>query len=343
MRKLIKWKWPLVALMIIALAVGMFFYWRHSEIYPSTEDAYVSAHVVQVAPQITGPITRVYVVNQQEVNEGDPLFDISPTAFQLAMTQAHARLVLARQSVSADAAAVAAAQAEVADRKVQLQNTQATAQRTRQLRDKGFVSEQAYDNANAAVQSAKAQVNLAAAKVHQAEMTLGGAGEQNERIREAAAALDQTKLDLSHTHVSAACSGHITQLTLHPGDVVQSGTPLFVLVCDKQFWVDANFKETELERIHPGQPADITVDMYPGHHFRGRVENLSGASGTAFSLLPPENATGNWVKVTQRVPVRVTVLDPDSKHPLRVGTSAQVTVDTAATTQKSAPILESRR
>lgn len=343
MRRLIKWKWPIIALAAVALLAGAFLYWRHSEIFPSTDDAYVSAHVVQVAPQITGPVTQVYVVNQQEVHQGEPLFDISPTSFDLAMTQAQARLVLARQSVSADAAAVAAAEAELADRKVQLQNTEATAARTRQLRDKGFVSAQAYDNAEAAVQSAKAQLNLAAAKVHQAQMTLGGAGEQNERIREASAAVDQAHLDLDHTRVAAACSGHITQLSLHPGDVVQSGTPLFVLVCDRQFWVDANFKETELSRIRPGQPAEITVDMYPGHQFRGRVENVSGASGAAFSLLPPENATGNWVKVTQRVPVRVTVLDPDPAHPLRVGTSAQVTIDTAPSAQSPAPILESRR
>jgi len=343
MRILTKWKWAIAAFVTAALLAGAFLYWHHSEVFPSTDDAYVSAHVVQVAAQITGPVTQVYVSNQQSVHKGDPLFEIDQTSFHLAMAQAQARLVLARQSVSADAAAVAAAEAELADRNVLLHNTEASAERTRQLRDKGFVSAQAYDNAEAGVQSTKAQLNLAAAKVHQAQMTLGGAGAQNERIREALVAVDQARLNLDHTRVLAACSGHIAELSLRPGDIVQHGTALFALVCDRQYWVDANFKETELERIRPGQMADISVDMYPDHHFHGRVENVSGASGAAFSLLPPENATGNWVKVTQRVPVRVTVLDPDPAHPLRVGTSAQVTIDTADPAQTPAPNQASQR
>ncbi|MHB8455537.1 MAG: HlyD family secretion protein [Acidiferrobacterales bacterium] len=341
MRVLIRWKWAISGLIAALLLVGVYLYWHHSEIYPSTDDAYVSAHVVQVAPQITGPIIRVYVNNQQYVRKGDPLFDIDQTSFRLALTQAQARLVLARQSVSADAAALAAAEAERADRQVTMHNTESSAERTRRLRDKGFVSAQAYDNAEAAVQSAKAQLNLAVAKVRQAQMTLGNTGVQNERIRNAMADVDRARLDLGHTHVAAACSGHVAELTLHPGDVVQNGTALFTLVCDQQFWVNANFKETELGRIRPGQTADISVDMYPSHLFHGRVENISGASGTAFSLLPPENATGNWVKVTQRVPVRVVVIDPDSAYPLRVGTSAQVTIDTAR--PAAAPIQDSRR
>ncbi len=124
----------------------------------------------------------------------------------------------------------------------------------------------------------------------------------------------------------APTAGLGANLTLQPGNTVQPGVPLFVVISDNEFWVDANFKETQLKEIRTGQHAQVTVDMYPDHPFRGTVQSLAGGSGTAFSLLPPQNATGNWVKVTQRVPVRIRVEDPDPQHPLRIGTSATVDV-----------------
>ncbi|MDA8251486.1 MAG: HlyD family secretion protein [Gammaproteobacteria bacterium] len=331
MQRLIRWKWAIAVLITIGVIGAVYAYWRHSELYPNTDDAYVNAHVVQVAAQVSGPVSRVYVSNQQRVHRDQPLFSLDPATFHIALARMQARLALARQGVSADSAMVVAAEAAVADRRVLLDNARVTTDRIRRLRDKGFVSAQAYDNAEATLKGARAQLNLALAKLRQAQMTLGNAGAQNERVREAEAAVAQAQLDLRHTHVSAACTGRIAKLSLRPGDVVQGGVPLFTLVCSRQFWIDANFKETEVGRIRPGQPASISVDMYPDHPFRGRVEHISGAAGTAFSLLPPENATGNWVKVTQRVPVRVAVIDPDSRHPLRVGTSAEVTIDTTGT------------
>ncbi len=127
----------------------------------------------------------------------------------------------------------------------------------------------------------------------------------------------------------APTSGTIANLTLRPGNTVTPDTPLFVLIGNQEFWVDANFKETELTRIRAGQEVTIDSDVYPDHPFRGVVESVSGGAGTAFSLLPPQNATGNWVKVTQRVPVRIRVLDPDPAYPLRIGTSATVRVRAA--------------
>ncbi len=319
------------ALVLIVLGGGIYAYWRHSERYPSTDDAYVNAHVVQVAAQVSGSINDVYVNNQQSVHSGELLFTIDPASFRIALARAQARLALARQAVSADSAMVVAAQAAVADRRVVLDNAEVTTGRIRRLRDRGFVSAQAYDNAETTLKGAKAQLTLALAKLRQARMTLGNTGGRNERVREARAAVAEARLFLGDTRVSAACDGRIAKLSLRPGDVVQEGIPLFTLVCDREFWIDANFKETGVGRIRRGQPATISVDMYPGHPFRGRVAHVSGAAGTAFSLLPPENATGNWVKVTQRVPVRVEVLNPDPAHPLRVGTSAEVTINTTAT------------
>jgi membrane fusion protein (multidrug efflux system) len=142
------------------------------------------------------------------------------------------------------------------------------------------------------------------------------------------AGLVQAQLNLSYTKVVAPTDGWITNLSLREGDIVDADQPLFALVDNHQYWVDANFKETELQKIHSGQKAKIALDMYPDHIFHGVVESLSDGSGTAFSLMPPQNAIGNWVKVTQRVPVKILITDPDPNYPLRIGTTATVTIDT---------------
>jgi len=129
--------------------------------------------------------------------------------------------------------------------------------------------------------------------------------------------------------VTAQVNGIINNLSLRPGTIVQAKNPLFMLINAQQYWVDANFKETELTNIQPKQTEKIVLDMYPNHIFSGMVESISGSSGAAFSLLPPQNATGNWVKVTQRIPVKVIILDPDPKFPLRIGATATVTINTA--------------
>lgn len=186
--------------------------------------------------------------------------------------------------------------------KANLQNAMGTASRTNALARLKFVSTQDNDNVSTALATAEANVS------------------------HAKATLDQATLDLSWTKVTAPTSGWVTNVSLSAGDIVTANQPLFALISDDYFWVDANFKETELEDIHPGQLATIDVDMYPGHTFTGVVESISGGTGTAFSLLPPQNATGNWVKVTQRIPVRVRILKPDPKYPLRIGSSAAVKI-----------------
>ena len=329
-KTLVRWKWPLLAGVAVVIFGAAFLYWHHALIYPSTDDAYVNANVVQVAPRVDGSVASVYVQDQQEVTRGQPLLALDPKPYELAVAQARAQLALARQDVGASQAAVAAADAEVRNAQVALDNADRSERRLAGLRKEGFVSAQASDNARAAADAARAQLSVAKAKREQALRNLGHAGARNERVRAAQSALAQAELNLSYTHVDAACDGHIANLTARPGNAVRAGGPLFALVCDRNFWIDANFKETQLARIRAGQSADITLDMYKDHHFKGRVIAVSGASGSAFSLLPPQNATGNWVKVTQRVPVRIAVVDTDPAYPLRVGTSAVVTVDTAS-------------
>jgi membrane fusion protein (multidrug efflux system) len=314
----------------LAVAAGGYGYWRHGKLHPSTDDAYIEANVVRVAAQVSGAITHVRVQDQEQVRAGQLLFEIDRRPFELALAQANARLQLAAQGMGSDAAAVRAAAAEAQSQRVQLDKARTNAGRVADLQRQGFVPTQAHDDAIAAVNAAEAQLAVAHARLNQARLNLGKTGDQNQRVREAQATREQAELDLAHARVEAACDGQIAELSLQPGSTARAGTPLFALVCTDKFWIGANFKETQLERIKPGQPVDIRLDMYSGRLFEGRVETISPASGVAFSLLPPQNATGNWVKVTQRVPVRIAVVAPDPNYPLRVGTSATVTVDTTA-------------
>jgi membrane fusion protein (multidrug efflux system) len=222
---------------------------------------------------------------------------------------------------------VAAARALVTQRSAELRNAQSTEKRAIELTAQRLISKQSAETSTTEAQTAAAAVQAAQANLEQAQGALGKAGAQNAAVRAAAAKLAQANLDLKHTRVVSPANGLIANFELRPGSMVQNGVPIFTVIGDTEFWVDANFKETELRRIQPGQKATIVVDMYRDHEFRGEVQSLSGGSGQSFSLLPAQNATGNWVKVTQRVPVRVRVLDPDDKHPLRIGTTATVHVE----------------
>jgi membrane fusion protein (multidrug efflux system) len=221
---------------------------------------------------------------------------------------------------------VAAARAQVAQRTAELRNAQAEEQRAVELTKQNLISAQSAQTTATTAQTAAAAVNAAQANLEQAQSALGQAGAQNAAVRAAAAKLAQAQLDLNHTRITAPASGLIANFGLRPGSMVQNGVPVFTIIADSEYWVDANFKETELRRVKIGQLARVVVDMYPDHAFKGEVQSLSGGAGQAFSLLPAQNATGNWVKVTQRVPVRVRVLDPSPNYPLRIGTTATVRV-----------------
>ena len=323
-------KWVLIGMVGVALAIGGFFYYRYKERYPSTNDAYIKAHVIKVTPQVSGQVKQLDVDDQQQVHKGQLLFTIDPRAFRYQQEGAEAALALTRQQVNADQAAVEAAKADVSSQQAQLVNARHQYDRTRHLAKRHLRSQSDLDDAQAKLKSARAALQLAKAKLQEARQNLGSAGERNERIKQAQSKLKAAQLNLAHTQIKAPCTGRIAGLTLQQGDMVNAGSSQFALVCTQRFWVYANFKETDLTRIRPGQTADVTVDMYPDHPFKGIVESINPASGAAFSLLPPENATGNWVKVEQRVPVRILVVDTNPDYPLRVQTSTEVEVDTGS-------------
>jgi membrane fusion protein (multidrug efflux system) len=317
-----------LAAVIGAGALGIWGYQKYSEHYPSTEDAYVDADVVRVAPRVTGRIASLHVSNHQRVAYGDLLFTIDPAPFQFTLQQAEAQLALAKREVTQAQAAVASADAEVHNRQVLLDNASAKLERARRLAKKEYISDENVTDAEADFKSAKANLQVAQAKLEETRRQLGKPGDENDRIVQAKALLDQAQWQLDNTKINAACAGQISELKVQPGNVVSADKDVFVLVCSNRYWVDANYKETQLQHIRPGQPADISIDMYPDHHFHGVVENVSAATGSVFSLLPPQNANGNWVKVIQRVPVRIKIDNPEPAFPLLVGASTTVTIDT---------------
>ncbi|HEX7649974.1 MAG TPA: HlyD family secretion protein [Noviherbaspirillum sp.] len=319
-------KWLVIAAVLIVAAIFGYRYWRHSQLYVSTDDAYINANTVEVAAQVSGAVTRVFVRDNQPVKTGDPLFEIDPEPYRVALEKAQAQLRLAEQSVSQQSAAVQAAEAQVAQRRAELENARSNNAREQQLVRQGFISRQGSEAARTQQATAIAALQAAQANLEQARSALGATGDENASVRAARAAVAQAEIDLQRTHVVSPTQGTVANLSLRPGNTVQPGAPLFSVISNQEYWVDANFKETELGRVQPGETATVTVDMYPDHPFRGVVESVSGGAGTAFSLLPPQNATGNWVKVTQRVPVRVRVTNPDPRHPLRIGTTANVEV-----------------
>ncbi len=291
----------------------------------STENAYINADVVNVASLVAGRVVTVYVKDNQHVHKGDALFDVDPQPFAIALERAQAELALAKQSARQDTAEVAAARAQLAQTESDLANARSTYERDKELVGQNFLSQQVLDDAKTRVQALEASVAQARAKLSKAQSAPADTAERGDVLK-AQAAIDQARLDLEHTHVTASQDGQISNLSLTAGSLVSVGAPLFALIADNSFHIDANYKETELVGIHPGQDVDIQIDMYPGQHFKGKVESISGGTGTAFSLLPPQNATGNWVKIAQRVPVRIKLAQADAEHPLRIGATATVSV-----------------
>lgn len=335
--RIARWKIVAAAMLLTAAAAGGWMYQRHAALYPSTDDAYVGAHVVQIAPLVSGRIQAVDVHDFQRVAAGDVLVRIDPRPLQAAHDGAQARLALARQQAAALDAAVAAARASQREAEASLADTERQTARVLTLATKGDASQAERDDATARLKTAQAALAAAKANVTAAEQQLGATGEANANVKAATAAVDSAALDLEHTTIRAPAAGIVGEVDVRPGAVVSAGLALFPLVDGSEWWVDANFKETDLAKIEPGQPAAVTLDLYPDRTISGTVVALSPASGASFSLLPPQNATGNWVKVTQRFPVRVALHIGDASPPLRIGATASVSIDTTANPTASMP------
>ncbi len=325
--------------LVVALVIvggGLLWWWYQQSIYPSTQDAYIHANIVSIVPQIGGKVTTVDAAENAHVNAGDILFRIDSASLQAAVDAAQAQLDIATQNVGAAGAKLSAAEAGVSAAEAALKEANDTYQRVLKLSRGGNASKAALEQASTAMKQAEAQKNSADASLAAARDELGKQGNSNAGVREALANLDRARIALSYAIVRAPAPGWIANLSLRPGQVVGAGESLFSLVEDKDWWVSANFKETDIHRIRPGQSASIGIDMYPGVAVTGRVESIGAGAGAVFSLLPSENATGNWVKVTRRFPVRLSLTAPpsDPVFQLRAGASVSVTIDTASVQKK---------
>ncbi|CUH44630.1 HlyD family secretion protein [Ruegeria atlantica] len=312
-----------------AIAVGLLLYWRHQERYPSTDDAYVGANIIYVAPQVTGQVAEVLVIENQPVKTGDLLFTIDDTQFKASVDQAKANLDSAVQQAQSYGTQIAAAQAVVDSTQSAYNTALSNLERAKALFSDGDLAQASLDQTSSEFARAAAQLTTSQSAL--LALQSGLAAKQDD-ILSSQAQVEIAQANQNWTKIFASADGWIANLTLRPGSSVSANAPQFSIVESSDWWVDANFKETSLPRIRPGQQVTVKIDMMPGVTLTGKVASIGRGSGDTFSLLPSENASGNWVKVTRRFPVRVE-LDP-TDAPLRVGGSSKVTVDTTPQAQK---------
>jgi membrane fusion protein (multidrug efflux system) len=344
---------------VIGLAWGAWWFLVASH-HVKTDDAYVQAEVASVTPQVSGPVISAPATDTKAVKAGDVLVVIDPADFKLALTQAEAALGQAERKVRGDFAQaeaqsaqtsardadIASARAKLAGAEADFARARTDLQRRKALAPAGAVSadevttaQDKYETAKAAVDAARAAVTQAqaartsaAGQARAATALVAGAGiVDNPEVAAAQAKVDQAKLDLDRTVIRAPVAGVIAKNTVQIGQRVKAGDPLMTVVPIQSAYVNANFKENQLRKVRDGQVAILTSDLYGDSvKFHGKIVGVSGGTGSAFAVIPAQNATGNWIKVVQRLPVRI-ALDPAElkQHPLRVGLSMKVDIDTS--------------
>ena len=323
----------LIVALPLALALGGGYVWMTGGRYIETEDAYVQQNRVNVVPQVSGQIAAVEVGENEIVAAGQTLFRLDDATYRSAVEAAKARLASARLEVERLKAAFAEAVAEAATARESLATTRTQDERQQALLASGVVSQSAADDSALKLQLARGAVVKAESAVSSARAALAGdpdiATDRHPQVLEALAALHSAELDLARTTVTAPADGIVSQTDrLQVGQYVTPAVPVLSLVATGATWIEANYKETDLTHMAPGQPVSLTVDTYGKRALEGTVASIGAGTGSEFALLPPQNATGNWVKVVQRVPVRIE-LDPGQDVPtLRAGMSASVEVDT---------------
>lgn len=313
----------MLAVPLLLLAAGLY-YWMSSGGSVSTDDAQVKQDIVSVSAQVNGPVTEVKVRNGDHVKRGQLLFRIDPEPYQVALEQAEAQLAVAQLQVRQVKTQASTAGVDIAGAESNLTIQQRALARQAELLRQGFTTRSRYDDALSEVQ--KAQTQLADARARQTNAVAAVAPGEQPSVAAAQAAVDKARLELSRTEVRAPMDGTAENADrLQVGQMAVQGLGMLSLVHSKTAWVEANFKEKDVGRMVPGERATIGIDAYSHAKFNGRIESIGAGTGSEFALLPAQNANGNWVKVTQRVPVRV-AFDGTPSKPMIAGLSATVTV-----------------
>jgi len=324
---------PIAGVLFALIAGGCYLYWDNASHFETTDDAFIAARQFGMAPKVAGYLTAVPVTDNQHVVAGQTIAQIDQRDYKIALEQADAQVAAAQASIKNIDAQIAVQQAQVSQAGSQIAQAQASltfdqeqAARYAELARSGAGTVQSAQQYASQLQQQQAGLKAAqaalVAAVRQLAVLKAQRGSAEANLQQANAKRDQAQLNLSYTTVTAAQPGRAVQLSAGVGEYVQPGTALSMFVPDK-IWVTANFKETQLDHMRPGEPVTIHIDAYPDRTIHGHVASVQPGSGTAFSLLPAENATGNYVKIVQRVPVKIVMDDPPADVALGPGMSVE--------------------
>lgn len=343
----------IVGMLIVAIVVGTYAYF-HSLAHEGTNDAQIKTNMIPVIPHVSGYINEVYVTDNQTIKKGDTLFTIDEGDYRVQLAQAKAQLAQAEGQLAVSKASIGTSEANfitsqshigsatgsIETAKIQLKRATDDYERYKKLYENHSITAQKYEMALAAKSQAEQQLEIMKSQKKASVSQSHAAGSQKDisqkqiavakaQVESAKAMIDKAKLDLSYTAVTASFDGQLSDVNLKPGQFVAPGQSLFYLVDTQEKWVVANFKETQLSHMKIGQDVDIQADAFPNIIFKGKVRRFSPATGARFSLLPPDNATGNFVKTVQRLPVKITLTDENKSEDLaklRSGMNVEVDV-----------------
>jgi membrane fusion protein (multidrug efflux system) len=325
----------LVAVPLAAGALGLYWYskgGRHVE----TDNAYVKAHIIAVSAEVAGRVVEVAVRDNEPVAAGALLFRLDPAPFEVAIARADAQAAVVRTDLDSLRAEHRVTLAETVEAEERIAFLTRQLERQQRLKERGMTRDDAVDEARHNLEAARARLDAVRQRTARVLASLGGDPQlpatRHPRFLEAQAARSAAALDLAHTRVTAPAAGVVSNMKLEPGEYVTRGVPVFSIIESADTWVEANFKETQLAGVRVGQSAQIVADAYPGVEWRARVTAIAPATGAEFALLPPQNATGNWVKIVQRVPVHLALERPGAsaggEPALRAGMTVTVSIDT---------------
>jgi len=327
-----RWRKPLLLIAPVILILGALVFYLHGGRYEATDNAYLQSGLVSVSPNVAGRVVAIEVHNNQHVKKGDVLFRIDPAPYQAAVAEARAQLAAAKTEVGSLRANYAQGASELAAAQTRVRFAAREAARQKELVTEGISSQAQYDQAQLAVQTARQAIQTTQQQNASVQAQLTGnvnapVGQQP-GVQRAQAALDRAELNIGYTVVRAAQDGIVAKVDqLQVGDYVTAAKPVFTLA-GTRIWIEANFKENQLRYMRLGQPATIKIDAFPDLELSAHLTSFSPGTGNSFSVLPAENATGNWVKVVQRLPVELTLDRVPTKVPLHAGLSVEVVIDT---------------